>query len=127
MVTSLGATTLLAVVLVESALLVAVPMAAAAGDAGTALTAFALSNGVFLRVFPLAPSSATYLALGFVVLGSKVLPRPFGYLAIGIRAAFELAGLAAVFSGATLVAIAVLAAAQSLWIAAAAVWITRRW
>lgn len=112
---------LLSVVLVESALMVAVPMAASAGDTSTVATTFALSNGVFVRVFPLAPSSATYIALGLTLLASGPIHRAYGYVAVGIGVAFELAGLAAVFSSAALIVVATLAAGQALWVAAAAV------
>lgn len=117
----IGAATLLAVVLVEGAFLVAVPVAAAAHDASTVATAFAMSNGAFVRVFPMAPASATYLALGFVLLGSNVLARPLAYAAIAIGAAFELGGMVAIFSGVAAVALAVLAPVQALWLVAAAI------
>lgn len=116
-----SATSLLSIVLVESALLVAVPMAASAGDPTTAATTFALSNGVFVRVFPLAPSSATYIALGLALLNSGRLDRGFAYSALIIGAAFELAGIAAIFSAGALIVLAALAAGQALWVAAAAI------
>jgi hypothetical protein len=112
---------LLSIVLVEGAFLAAVPSAAAAGDSSTVATAFALSNGAFLRVFPIAPASLTYVALGAAVLGSPVLDRRLPVIAIGLGVAFELAGLASVFTGYALAAIAVLSALQAIWIAAAAV------
>jgi hypothetical protein len=121
MLVMVGAAALLSVVLVESALMVAVPTAAAAGDSATVATTFALSNGVFLRVYPLAPASATYFALGLMILTSRQLHRLYGYMALGLGAAFELAGIAAIFSSAALIVIAVLAAAQVLWIVAAAI------
>lgn len=114
------AASLLSIVLVESAFMVAVPMAASAGDTATVATAFALSNGVFVRVFPLAPASATYIALGLALLSSGPIHRGFGYSAIVLGAVFELGGIAAVFSNATLIALAVLAAGQAVWVAAAA-------
>jgi hypothetical protein len=123
---TVASTALLSVVLVESALLVAVPMAAAAGDAPTVATAFALSNGVFVRVFPLAPSSLTYLALGVLLLSSPRFQRSYGWAAIVIGVTFELAGLAAVFVNAALIVIASLAAGQVLWILAMAVELWRR-
>ena len=119
------ATSLLAVVLVEASLLVAVPMAATAADTATVSTTFALSNGPFVRVFPLAPSSATYVALGLVLLGSAVLARPFAYAALALGAAFEVIGVAAIFSSAALIVLAVLAAVQALWILAAAIGLWR--
>jgi hypothetical protein len=120
-----SAASLLAVVLVESAFMVAVPMAAAAGDSGTVATAFAMSNGVFVRVFPLAPSSATYFALGLVLLGSNVIARPLAIAAVAIGALFELGGIAAIFTGAAVAALAVVAAGQALWIVAAAINLAR--
>lgn len=119
------AASLLSIVLVESAFMVAVPMAAAAGDAATVATAFALSNGVFVRVFPLAPASATYIALGLALLPRGPLPRGFGYAAIAIGAVFELGGVVAIFWSSALVVLAVLSAAQALWVAAAAVALLR--
>jgi hypothetical protein len=123
----IGASTLLAVVLVEGALLVAVPVAAAAGDSATTATTFALSNGAFLRVFPLAPASLTYVALGAAMLSSPRFDRRLGQVAIAVGLAFEAAGLVAVFSTWALAVIAALSAAQALWIVAAAValWRTR--
>jgi hypothetical protein len=116
-----ASTALLALVLVEAALLVAVPMAAAAGDKATVVTTFDLSNGVFVRVFPLAPSSISYMALGVVILGSRLLHPWLGYAAIGLGVAFELAGVIAVVSSAGLILVIVLAAGQELWIVAAAI------
>ncbi|HEX7263899.1 MAG TPA: hypothetical protein VF383_06950 [Candidatus Dormibacteraeota bacterium] len=116
-----SAASLLSIVLVESAFMVAVPMAASAGDTSTVATSFALSNGVFVRIFPLAPSSATYIALGLALLSRGPLHRGFGYAAITIGAAFELGGIVAIFSSLALVVLAVLAAGQALWVAAAAV------
>jgi hypothetical protein len=116
-----ASTALLALVLVEAALLVGVPIAAAAGDKATVVTTFDLSNGVFIRVFPLAPSSVSYMALGVVILGSRLLHRRLGYAAIGLGIAFELAGVIAVLSSVGLILVIVLAAGQELWIVAAAI------
>ena len=116
-----GATTLIGLVLVEAALLVAVPAAAAAGDIATTVTTFDLSNGAFVRVFPLAPASLTYLALGLVIVRSGVLHRRLAFVAVALGIAFEVAGLLAVVSSAGLIVIVVLSVAQELWIVSAAV------
>ncbi len=121
LLTILALAALLSVVLLESAFLVAVPMAAASGDVGTVRTTFALSNGVFVRVFPLAPASASFIGLGVVILGSTVLNRWFGYFAAGLGAAFELVGVAAIFSGVGLILAIVLSIVQEFWIFAAAI------
>jgi hypothetical protein len=112
---------LLGLVLVEAALLTEVPLAAAQGDSATVVTTFDLSNGVFARVFPLAPASATYVGLGAVILGSRVLDRWFGYLAVGLGLAFEVAGIAAIFTFVGLILAIILSVVQELWIIAAAV------
>ena len=116
-----ASTALLGLVLVEAALLVAVPSAAATGDTATMVTTFDLTNGAFVRVFPLAPASVTYLALGLVITRSDVLRRWFGLAAISLGIAFELAGSLAVFSGTGMIATIVLSAGQELWIVAAAI------
>ena len=116
-----ASTSLLAIVLVEAALLVAVPMAASTGDTATVVTTFDLSNGVFVRVFPLAPASVSYMALGAVILGSHVLRPWLGYAALGLGIAFELAGLIAIFASFGLILAVALSVGQELWILAAAV------
>jgi hypothetical protein len=124
MLVLVGSACLLAVVVIESALMVAVPIAASKSDAATVSTTFTLVNGVFVRVFPLAPSSATYIALGLVLLSSDVIHRWFGYAAMGIGLAFEVAGAGAIFIGAFATALTVLAGGQAIWVisAAIAVW-----
>lgn len=120
-VVTVTAASLLSVVLVESAFMIAVPMAASASDTAAVATAFALSNGVFVRVFPLAPSSATYIALGLALVSRGPLHEGFGYAAIAIGAVFELGGIVAIFWSPALVLLGVLAAGQGLWVAAASV------
>jgi hypothetical protein len=117
---------LLGLVLVEAALLMEVPLAAANGDAATVVTTFDLSNGVFARVFPMAPASAVYVGLGAVILGSHVLHRWFGYVAVGLGLAFELTGIIALFTLVGLILVIVLSVVQELWIIAAAVALWRR-
>lgn len=117
---------LVAVVLVEGALMVTVPGAAATGDGSTVATTFALSNGPFARVFPLAPASATYVALGLLILDSAVLHRWFGIVAIAMGIGFELMGTLAVFLSPALIAVAVLAPGQAIWIAAGAIALWRK-
>jgi hypothetical protein len=112
---------LLGLVLVEAALLMEVPLAAANGDSATVTTTFDLSNGVFARVFPLAPASATYLGLGAVILGSAVLHRWLGYVAVGLGVAFEAVGILAIFTVVGLILAIILSVAQEFWIIAAAV------
>lgn len=117
---------LLGLVLVEAAMLMEVPLAAANGDAATVVTTFDLSNGVFARIFPLAPASAAYVGLGAVILGSTVLHRWFGYVAVGLGLAFEVAGIIALFTTIGLILAIILSVVQELWIIAAAIALLRR-
>src|SRR5215469_12681431 len=96
-VTLTGCALLLSVVVIEAALLEAVPIAAANGDKATVATAFALSNGVFARMFPLAPAPLVFAGIGFALSGAGVLPRVFARTAVLIAGLFLIAGLAAVF------------------------------
>ena len=121
LVTIVGTAVLLATVAIEAAFLVAVPIAAAAGDDATVRTAFAMSNGVFVRIFPLVPASATLIGLGVVLTGTDVLDRRFGRLALGLGIAFEVAGLVAVFSSIGLVLGIALSIGQDVWLLAAAI------
>src|SRR2546426_8996584 len=65
LITIVGCALLLSVVVVEAALLEAVPMAASAGDQATVATTFALSNGVFARIFRSLPRRFYLLASGW--------------------------------------------------------------
>jgi hypothetical protein len=117
----LGAGLLVATVVVEAAFLVAVPVAAGSGDPATAMTMFTLSNGVFVRVFPLAPASATLIAVGLVLRRSGVLGARLATAALALGAAFEIAGLVAIVSPAGVVGGAILSVGQGLWVVVAAV------
>ena len=112
---------LLSVVLVEAAFLVAVPMAAVAQDSQTAATSLAFSNGVFARVFPLAPASVTYLLIGALLLRRQLLPALIASAAIGLGAGFEAAGVLAIASPAGVLLSVGLSVAQAVWIVAAAI------
>jgi len=112
---------LLSIVVVEAAMLVGVPFGAANNDAATVATTFALSNGVFVRVFPLAPAPAVFAGVAAVLFRSRVLPMGFAWTALAVAALFEAAGIAAIFSTAGLTLAIIMSIAQELWIIAAAV------
>jgi hypothetical protein len=116
---------LLSTVLLEGVLMVAVPLAAQNGDPGAAATAFALVNGVFARVYPIAPSTATYVSIGLVIRSSGLLPLGIAWSAIAIGAGFELGGVVALFLAPALIGLAVLGAAQAVWIVIASVCLWR--
>ena len=112
---------LLTVVVIEAAMLVAVPFGAASNDTATVATTFALSNGVFVRVFSLAPAPAVFAGLAAVLFRSRVLPMGFAWAALVVAALFEVAGIAAIVATAGLILAIVMSIAQELWIIAAAV------
>lgn len=116
-----GAALLLAVVCVESAFLEAVPMAVASGDPTAATTAFLLANGVFVRIFPLAPAPLMFAGVGFVLRGRRVLPRPFAPAALVVAASFVVVGFAAVLTGIGVALAVVMSVVEAFWIAAAAI------
>ena len=119
--TLVGCALLLSVVVLEAALLEAVPMAAAAGDKATVATTFALSNGVFARIFPLAPAPLVFAGIGFALLGSDVLRAGFGRSALALALLFFVAGIAAIFGTPGLIFAIVMSVAQTIWIATTAV------
>lgn len=104
-----------------SGLLEAVPVAAANGDQATVATAFALSNGVFARIFPLAPAPLVFAGIGFALSATTVLPRLFPRSAVLISGLFLIAGLAAVFATVGLILAIVMSVVEAVWIAAAAI------
>jgi len=120
-----GCAVLLSVVVIEAALLEEVPLAAANGDQATVATAFALSNGVFARIFPLAPAPLVFAGTGFALAGTAVLPRAFTRTALLIAGLFLLAGIAAVFGTAGLILAIVMSVLEAIWILAAAITLAR--
>ncbi|MDQ6741039.1 MAG: hypothetical protein M3021_11965 [Actinomycetota bacterium] len=125
--TLLASGSLLAVILIEGALTVAVAQAAALGHTQTALTSWEMM-GVFIRIIPIVPAPAVFLSLGTVLLGSRVLPGVFAYLALVIGVGFEVMGFASVFSSVALVTVIFLLVAMIVWILAAAITlIVREW
>jgi hypothetical protein len=115
-ITLVGAAVLLGVVVIEAALLEAAPGAAQAGDMATVATSFALSNGVFVRIFPLAPAPLVFLGTGMMLRSSDLLPRPFAVSAFVIAGLFEVSGLAAVFSSLGVFLAIAMSIVQALWI-----------
>jgi hypothetical protein len=122
----IGVAVLLSVVLVEAALLEAVPIAAASGDTATVATTFALSNGVFSRIFPLAPAPLIFAGIGFALRRGDVIPGLFGTAALVIPVLFVVAGVAAVFGPPGLILAIVMSVIEAGWILSAAVAFARR-
>lgn len=49
------------------------------------------------HLFSMVGAPALFLSLGTVILGAKTLPRPFGYVALFIGAAFAILGVVALY------------------------------
>jgi hypothetical protein len=114
--------------LVEVVASMAIAQAAGHGHIDGAAAAFDLTDE-FIHVIPIGPAGAVYLALGAMLLGSRVLPRAFGYLALGLGAGFEVAGFVGLFDpGNPQLSITVILILQEVWVLAAAILVlTRAW
>jgi hypothetical protein len=115
----LGATLVLAMSLVDVALVLGAVQGAMNGHLTTALACFDLTF-VFIHIFPLVPASATFLGLGTLLLGTHLLPRIFAYVALTLGAAFEVLGLVGLFNPQANAAMVLLLSSQEIWIVAAA-------
>ncbi len=83
------------------------------------LTSLALIHSVQHLYFIVA-APAVWLPLGLVILGSSVLPRILGYLALVLAAVVALAGVATLLDLTVPPAVQVLGSVQALWWLAAA-------
>ena len=101
-------------------------MAAASGDRSTVAVTFALSNGVFARIFPLAPAPMVFAGIGFALRGTALLPAPMVTAALVIAFLFVLAGVAAIFGTAGLILAIVMSIVEAVWILSAGVAVAAR-
>lgn len=116
--TLLGSAVLLGVVLIEGVFTIDLAQAAADGHQATSVTSFDLMS-VFSHIYPIAPAPVIFLALGTVLVGTHILPRIFGYLALFLGTAFAIIGLVGLFTTPLLTLIPL--ALQGIWIVAAAI------
>jgi hypothetical protein len=121
LLTLLGSAVLLAVVLIEGVFTIDLALAAANGHPETALSSYDLM-GVFIHIFPLAPAPLIFLALGTLLLESRLLPRALGYPALALGIAYEIVGLVGLFAAPVLTLVVL--GLQSLWVLAAAITLT---
>jgi hypothetical protein len=84
------------------------------------LTSFALIHAS-QHLYFIVGAPALFLPLGAVILGSTVLPRVFGYLALLLGVAFALVGVISLYSLTLPVGVTAFAAVQTLWWLAAAI------
>jgi hypothetical protein len=84
------------------------------------LTSLNLTHAVQHLYFIVA-APALFLPLGVVILGSRVLPRVFGYLALALGAAFAIAGVVTLYILALPGVVTAFAGIQAFWWLAAAI------
>jgi hypothetical protein len=121
-VTLLSGAALLNVSLLEIAGYLTAAAAGASNDSTTATVTLHLIDAIH-HDFVIAP--ALFLPLGLVILGSRVLPRGLGYLALVLGGIVQILGLAGLFGVPQSVVDNVLTI-QELWIVAAAVMLVAR-
>ena len=120
--TLFGAATLMTVSLIEITGYIGTLQPSPATMAGTSL---ALIHSVQHLYFIVA-APAVFLPLGLVILGSAVLPRILGYLAIVLAAAYVLAGVLTLLDLTVPAAVLISAGIPALWwLAAAGTLLTR--
>jgi hypothetical protein len=117
LMTMFGGTILMMVSLVEITFYIS---ALYSNPATTALISLDLIHAVQHLYFIVA-APALFLPLGAVILGSRVLPRVFGYLALVLGAAFAILGVVTLFTLTLPVAVLAFAGIQTLWWLAAAI------
>jgi hypothetical protein len=117
LLTIVGSAVLLAVVLIEGVFTIGLAQAAANGHLVTSLTSFDLMT-VFTYIYPIVPAPVIFLALGTILLESRLLPSVFGFVALGLGMAFAVIGLIALFT--TPILSIVVLSLQALWVLAAA-------
>jgi hypothetical protein len=73
------------------------------------------------HLYFIVAAPALFLPLGVVILGSRVLPRVFGYLALALGAAFATLGVVTIFTLTLPALVLAFAGLQTLWWLAAAI------
>jgi hypothetical protein len=114
----LGCAVLLGVVLVEGAFTMDLAQAAVDGHAATSVTSFDIMT-IFTHIYPIVPAPLIFLSLGTILLGSSLVPRIFGALALALGCLYAVVGLVGLFTSPALTLVPL--ALQSLWILAAAI------
>ena len=99
-IVGLAAAILVGLTLLDSAMIISAVQSAAHGQNETLRVSFDLvvgpGNDAIGRSFLIAP--AILLPLGFVILQTRLLPRSYGWLAIGFDGASQALGLIGLFS-----------------------------
>ena len=96
--------------------------AANAHNVTTALISLSMVNAV-QHLYSIVAAPALIIPLGFVIIGSKVLPRILGYIAIVIGVFFAIGGLVFLFTPVVdgIATLVVIEAVEELWFPIAAI------
>jgi hypothetical protein len=121
--TLLGSAVLLGVVLIEGAFTIDLAQAAVDGHPAASVTSFDVMT-VFTHIYPIVPAPLIFLSLGTILIGSSVLPRIFGILALVLGCLYAIAGLVGLFTSPVITPVPL--GLQSLWILAAAIALVSR-
>jgi hypothetical protein len=115
--TLFGATVLMMVSLIEIAFYIA------ALSPDPAVTPFISLRVIYAvqHLYFIVAAPAVFLPLGIVLIGSQVLPRSFGYLALLLAAAFAIVGVAFLLTPVLPARVTAFAGIQALWWLAAAI------
>ena len=100
LMTIIASAAVLAVALVDITFMVAAANAAILGHAETTRIAFDFVAGrgeAFDYTFMYGPAPILIVSMGFVLLGSDIIPRFFGFAAIAVGIMFFIAGLLSIF------------------------------
>jgi hypothetical protein len=100
LLTIIASAVVLAVALVDVTFMVAAANAAILGHTDTTKVAFDFIAGrgeAFDYTFIFGPAPMLITSIGFVLLRSDIIPRFFGYAAIGVGVMFFIAGLLSIF------------------------------
>ncbi|QBD80700.1 hypothetical protein EPA93_33900 [Ktedonosporobacter rubrisoli] len=118
LLTIVGSTVLLAVVLVEGVFTIALAQAALSGHPTSSLAAFDAMS-MFTYVYAIVPAPVIFLSLGTILISSRLLPLAFGYVAFALGVAFVLAGFIGLFTTPLLTIIVL--SLQALWVLVTAI------
>jgi hypothetical protein len=121
--TLLGCAVLLGVILIEGAFTIDLAQAAVDGHPAASVTSFDVMT-VFTQIYPIVPAPLIFLSLGSLLVGSNVLPRILGFLALALGGLYAIAGLVGLFTSPVLTLVPL--GLQSLWLLAAAIALVSR-
>ncbi len=117
-ITMLASGTVVVLSLIEGSYFIDIVLATANGHPEAALTSFDLTF-VFIHSFFIAPS--ILLPLGFVLRGSRILPRFFWSWALVTGLAFQIFGFAGLFTNSATIPAIMILIIQEVWFLAAAI------